>query len=134
MKQTSRYPGQTNSHLKHTHLQQTHHNIFYWYDSVNAIWRELSSDSYHGDTQYHIATPSIWFQQNTSLNSISIAIAKHLTNIRNRLTNKEIDNDIHGTPYPFTKAKFHNFQRMAWSLASYNQYFSKPGDTVSFEN
>jgi hypothetical protein len=65
-----------------------------------------------GDT-HHTATPSTWFQQTTSLN-ISIAIAKLLTNARNRLTNngKEIDNDIHGTPYPFTKAKFHNFQRI----------------------
>jgi hypothetical protein len=83
---------------------------------VNAIGRELSSDTY-GDT-HHTATPSIWFQQTTSLN-ISIAIAKHLTNARNRLTNndKEIENDIHGTPYPFTKAKFHNLQRRTCFLA-----------------
>ena len=52
---------------------------------------------------------------------LSIAIAKHLNNARNRLTNndKDIveDNDIHGIPYPFTKAKFHNFQRrMTYSL------------------
>ena len=88
------------------------------------------SDSY-GDT-HHTATPSIWFQQTTSLN-ILIAIAKHLTNARNRLTNnnKEVDidkqkretdkqqqkiyNDIYGTPYRFTKVKFHNFQRLTCS-------------------
>ena len=53
-----------------------------------------------------------------SLN-ISIAIAKHPTNARNRLTNssKEIDDDIHGAPYPFTKAKFHNFRRLTCSFA-----------------
>jgi hypothetical protein len=77
---------------------------------VNAIWRELSSDPY-GDT-YHTATPSIWFQQTVSLN-ISIALARHLINARNRLTNndKQIDNDIHGTPYPFPQTRFHGFQR-----------------------
>ena len=54
-----------------------------------------------GDT-HHTATSSTWFQQTTSLNIVSIVIAKRLTNARNRLTNnsKEIDDDIHGTPYP----------------------------------
>jgi hypothetical protein len=77
---------------------------------VNSIWRELSTDTY-GDT-YHTATPSLWFQQTVSLN-ISIAIAKHLINARNRLTNndKQIENDIHGAPYPFTQARFHGLQR-----------------------
>ena len=77
---------------------------------VNAIWRELSSDPY-GDT-YHTATPSIWFQQTISLN-FSIALARHLVNARNRLTNndKQIDNDIHGTPYPFSQIRFHGSQR-----------------------
>ena len=78
------------------------------------------SDSY-GDT-HHTATPPTWFQQTTSLN-MSIAMAKHLTNARSRLTNnsKEIDNDIHGAPYHFMKAKFHNFQRLTCSLAENNQ-------------
>ena len=63
-----------------------------------------------------ILTTLTWFQQTTSLN-ISIATAKHLTNARNKLTknNKEIDNDIHGTPYPFVTANFHNFQRLTCS-------------------
>jgi hypothetical protein len=74
---------------------------------VNTIWRELSTDTY-GDT-HHTTTPSTWFQQTVSLN-ISIAMARHLINARNRLTNndKQIENDIHGTPYPFRKARFHN--------------------------
>ena len=74
-----------------------------------AWWRELSSDA-HRDT-HNTATPSIWFQQTKPSLNISIAIAKHLANARNKLTNndKEIDNGIHGTPKPFTKAKFDNF-------------------------
>jgi hypothetical protein len=74
---------------------------------VNATWRELSTDT-HGDT-HHATTPSTWFQQTASLN-ISIAMARHLINARNRLTNndKQIENDMHGTPHPFRKARFHN--------------------------
>jgi hypothetical protein len=74
---------------------------------VNAIWRELSTDTY-GDT-HHTTTPSTWFQQTVSLN-ISIAMARHLINARNRLRNKDkqIENDTYGTPYPFRKARFHN--------------------------
>jgi hypothetical protein len=74
---------------------------------VNAMWRELSADT-HGDT-HHTTTPSTWFQQTASLNT-SIAMARHLMNARNRLTNndKRIENDTHGTPHPFRKARFHN--------------------------
>ena len=50
---------------------------------VNAVWHEISGDTY-GDT-YHTATPAIWFQLNLSLN-LSIAIATHLTNARNKLS------------------------------------------------
>jgi hypothetical protein len=37
-------------------------------------------------------------------------MARHLTNARNRLTNndEQIENDMHGTPCPFRKARFHN--------------------------
>jgi hypothetical protein len=67
---------------------------------VNATWREPSTDT-HGDT-HHTTTPSTWFQQTASLN-ISIAMARHLINPRNRLTNndKQIENDTcteHHTP------------------------------------
>ena len=78
---------------------------------VNAFWRELSTDTY-GDT-HHTTTPSTWFQQTVSLN-ISIAMAKHLSNARNRLeqTEKRITNDIHGIPYPFHTTTFHSCQRI----------------------
>jgi hypothetical protein len=74
---------------------------------VNAMWRELSTDT-HGDA-HHTTTPSTWFQQTVSLN-MSIAMARHLMNARNRLTNndEQIENDMHGTPHPFKKARFHN--------------------------
>jgi hypothetical protein len=51
---------------------------------VNAMEATLDRHIY-GDT-YLTSTPSIWSQQTVSL-SISIAVAKHLTNARNRLTN-----------------------------------------------
>jgi hypothetical protein len=48
---------------------------------------------------YHTATPAIWFQQNLSLN-LSIAIATHLTNARNKLIQQPCTTktkyDIHG--------------------------------------
>jgi hypothetical protein len=74
---------------------------------VNAMWRELQTDA-HGDI-HHTTTPLTWFQQTASLN-MSIAMARHLTNARNRLTNndKQIENDACGTRHPFKKAKFHN--------------------------
>ena len=79
----------------------------------------------HMETPTTLPHPQYGSNKLRSLN-ISIAIAKHLTNTRNRLTNhnKEIYDDIHGsTPYPFTKAKkFHNFQRLTCSTASNDQY------------
>jgi len=77
---------------------------------VNAVWHELSNDTY-GDT-YHTATPAIWFQQNLSLN-LSIAIANHLTNARNKLSNPstKTKHDIHGSPYPFSTRHYHDRYR-----------------------
>jgi hypothetical protein len=79
--------------------------------SVNAAWREISQDTF-GDT-YHTATPSIWLQQTLSLN-LSTAIANHLSNARNKLTNPAqqcTDDNIQGSPYPFRKRHFHDVFR-----------------------
>ena len=85
---------------------------------IDAIWREMSRNS------HHTPTPSIRFQQITSLNISIAAMAKHLTNARNRLADKkddkQIEDDIHGTPYPFIKSKIPSFPKNHLHLAQFN--------------
>ena len=78
---------------------------------VNAARSREPSTRARGDTR-HTAMPSTSFQQTASLNMASIAVARHLTNARNRPphNHKQIKKSSRGMPLPFTQSRFHSCQ------------------------
>ena len=115
-----------NLHRKLTHSQQTHHNSYDTVSSTTAYYRENYRPTHNMETHTTTTIPQRHQYGSNKPPRASTYIDRHgktrVTNARNRLTNndKQIENDIHGIPYPFTNARFYSYRQRIKALSAVN--------------